>query len=169
MAVGGICVGASARTDVMASTGGTAAIVQRMKDWNKQSMQQPVKRIASDPQCLEFVTGTRASVASCLNTIGCNVACFMCLLADEFARATRFRAHGLWLCQPSRKKLFCNILKCSHRRPSCPSINRSWFVEVQPGFLQVLLTQTWVKCTALNSSRCAVYSGVRFKAIWAAS
>ena len=60
MAVGGICVGASARTDVMASTGGTAAIVQRMKDWNKQPMQQPVKRIASDPQCLEFVTGTRA-------------------------------------------------------------------------------------------------------------
>ena len=42
------------------------------------------------------------------------------------------------------------------------------FVDVQPGFLQ-LLSQTWVKCTSLDSSRCVVYSGIRFKAIWAAS
>ena len=43
------------------------------------------------------------------------------------------------------------------------------FGEVQPGFLQLLLTQTWVKCTLLNSSRCVVYSGIRFKAIRPAS
>ena len=35
-------------------------------------------------------------------------------------------------------------------------------VDVQPGFLQVLLTQTWLKRTSLDS-------GIRFKAIWAAS
>ena len=43
------------------------------------------------------------------------------------------------------------------------------FADVQPGFLQLLLTQTWVKCTSLNSSKCVVYSGIRFKAIQAAS
>ena len=43
------------------------------------------------------------------------------------------------------------------------------FVEVQPGFLQLLLTQTWVKRTALDSSRCVVYIGIKFKAIRAAS
>ena len=43
------------------------------------------------------------------------------------------------------------------------------FVEVQPGFLQLLLTQTWTKCTSLDSSRCVVYSDIRFKVIRAAS
>ena len=43
------------------------------------------------------------------------------------------------------------------------------FGEVQPGFLQLLLTQTCVKCTSLDSSRCVVHSGIRFEAIWAAS
>ena len=43
------------------------------------------------------------------------------------------------------------------------------FVNVQPGFLQLLLTQSWVKCTSVDSSRCVVYSGVIFKAIQAAS
>ena len=43
------------------------------------------------------------------------------------------------------------------------------FGKVQTGFLQLLLTQTWVKRTSLNSSRCVVYSSTRFKAIRAAS
>ena len=43
------------------------------------------------------------------------------------------------------------------------------FVDVQPGFLQFLPTQTWVKCTSLDSSRCIVYSGIRFKVIRDAS
>ena len=43
------------------------------------------------------------------------------------------------------------------------------FVDIQAGCLQLLLTQTWVKCTSLDSSRCAVYSGIRFKAIRAVS
>ena len=42
------------------------------------------------------------------------------------------------------------------------------FVVIQPSFLQ-LLTQTWVMCTSLDSSRCVVYSGIRFKAIRAIS
>ena len=54
----------------------------------------------------------------------------------------------------------------------CPKISRGWFrfVDVQPGFfLQLLLTHTWVKCTSIDSSRCVVSSGIRFKAIRAAS
>ena len=43
------------------------------------------------------------------------------------------------------------------------------FVEAQPGFLQLFLTQTLVKCTSLDSSRCVAYSGIRFMVIWAAS
>ena len=43
------------------------------------------------------------------------------------------------------------------------------FVEVQPGFLQLILTQTCVKWTSLDSSRSVVDSGIRFNAIWAAS
>ena len=39
------------------------------------------------------------------------------------------------------------------------------FLGVQPGFLQLLPTQTWVKCASLDSPRCVVYSGVKFKAI----
>ena len=67
-------------------------------------MQQQIKRIASDPQCLKLITSVRASVASCLNTIGRNAACFKRLLADGLARAIRYRAHGFWHCQPSREK-----------------------------------------------------------------
>ena len=51
---------------------------------SKQSMQQPIKRISSDSQCLELVTSARASVASCLYTIDFNVACFTHLMADGF-------------------------------------------------------------------------------------
>ena len=43
------------------------------------------------------------------------------------------------------------------------------FGDVQPRFLQPFLAQTWVKCTLLDSSRCVVYSGIRFKPIRAAS
>ena len=43
------------------------------------------------------------------------------------------------------------------------------FGDVQPGFLQLLLTQIWVKCTFFDSARCVVYSSVRFKAVRAAS
>ena len=91
----------------------------------------------SDPQCfelattlseksLELVTGACASVASCLNTIGRNVACFKRLLADEFDRVACCRAHCFWLCQPSRQKSFYNFWKLSHRRPWRPRSSRSW-------------------------------------------
>ena len=43
------------------------------------------------------------------------------------------------------------------------------FVSVHSGLLQLSLGQTWVRCSSLNSSRCAVYCGSRFKAIWTAS
>ena len=104
----------------MTSTGGTIATVQSME----------VSRLCnnqSDQQSLTLVTGARASVASCLNTIARNLACFTRLLAGGFARATRCRAHGLWLCQPSRKN---TVLKSSHRQPSCFSINSSWICRV---------------------------------------
>ena len=40
--------------------------------------------------------------------------------------------------------------------------------DVQPSF-QLLLPQTWAKCTLWDSSRCVVYAGIRFKVILAAS
>ena len=43
------------------------------------------------------------------------------------------------------------------------------FVNVQSGFLQLLLTQTWVKCTSLNSSRRVAYFGKILEAVWTAS
>ena len=52
-----------------AELGGTIATVQNMEVSSLCNSQ-------SDPQCLELVTGARASVASCLNTIGCNVVYF---------------------------------------------------------------------------------------------
>ena len=66
----------------MTSTGGTNATAQNMEVSSLCKSQ-------SDPQCLELVTGTLASYASCLNTIGCNVARFTRLLTDEFDRAVR--------------------------------------------------------------------------------
>ena len=57
----------------------------------------------------------------------------------------------------------CNVYSCwcpdlytsvSHCYRFCTLIAiAGYFGEVQPGFLQ-LLTQTWVKCTSLDSSRC---------------
>ena len=126
----------------------------RPTNGSKQSTQQPIKRIASDPQCLMLVTGACASVASGLNTIGRNVACFTCLLEDGFTRATCCPAHGLWRCQASCKTCFRNLLERSHQRPYVLGSIGVGFVAVQLGFLQLLLTRTWVKCTSLDSSRC---------------
>ena len=92
---------ASAWTDVTTSTGGT---VQSMGVSSLCSSQ-------SDLQCLGLVTGACASVVSCLNTIGHNVACFMCLLADGFASAALCR--GFWLCQPTGKSYFCTVLNAA--------------------------------------------------------
>ena len=73
----------------------------------------------------------------------------------------------------------CNVCSCwclntytSVRH--CYSFHARMFVgvclvAVQFGFLQLLQTQTWVKCTSLDSLRCVVYSGIKFEAIWAAS
>ena len=97
----------------------------RPENGSKQSMQKPIKCIASDPQCLQLVTGTCASVASCLNTIGRNVACFTRLLADGFARDIHCRAQWfVGLITLQQKSCLCNVLEHSHRRPSCSSINR---------------------------------------------
>ena len=91
----------------------------------------------SDLQCLELVTGARAFVASYLDTIGRNVACFMGLLADEFDRAARCRAHCLWLCQPSRQNDFCKFWKLGHRRSSHPRSSRGWFCRRSTRLLAV--------------------------------
>ena len=74
----------------------------RPENGSKQSMQKPIKCIASDPQCLQLVTGTCASVASCLNTIGRKIVakcfqqtgfletpvtgCKVCAAANSFAK-----------------------------------------------------------------------------------
>ena len=138
----------------MTSTGGTKATVQNMEVSSLCNSQ-------SDLQCLELVTGAHAAATICLTTIGHNVACYTRLLAAEFDRATRCRAHSLWLCQPSYlvKTVFAtfkNSATGSHDTLGAVAVG---FGKVQPGFLQLLLTQTWVKCTSLDSSRCVVYSG----------
>ena len=101
----------------------------------KQHMQQPIKRIASDSQCLKLVTSAHALVASCINTIGSNIACLSCLLADGYTRAFGCCARGLWGFQSYCKTCFRNNLE---RQPpaaimlSCPSV--VGFVAVQLGF-----------------------------------
>ena len=88
----------------MTSTGGTIATVQNMKVSSLCNSQ-------SDLRYLGLVAGAHASVTSCLNTIGRNVACFMRLLADKFDRAASCRAHSLWLCQLSRQDCFLQFLE----------------------------------------------------------
>ena len=41
---------------------------------------------------------------------------------------------------------------------------RADFVSVQPGFLQLFLTQTLIKCTSFDPSMCVVYFSRRFTA-----
>ena len=44
----------------------------------------------SDPQCLELLPGARASVASCLNTIGRKIVGFEMVAAYGFIRDARY-------------------------------------------------------------------------------
>ena len=108
----------------------------------------------------------RASVASCLNTAGRKIVSFERYSADGCIRDARYWVQGLRRCKPFCKT--CSLEVLDHLLPALIAI-ASNLGEVQPGFLQLLLTQAWVKCTSLDSSRCVVYSGIRFKAIWAAS
>ena len=50
----------------------------------------------------------------------------------------------------------------------CPRITCGWFCRRSTWLLAAFLNQTWVKCTSLDSSRCVVYSGIRFRMIRAA-
>ena len=162
MADGSIWVGAPVWTDVMKSTSGTIATIRNMEVSSLYNSQ-------SDPQCFELVTGACASVASCLNTIGHNVACFTSLLAGEFYRVARRHANGLWLCEPSRQICFCNFWKLSHRRPWHPKSNHggfcrrsTWLLAASPdsnlgevyiiGFLKVC-SLLWYKTKGDSSSK----------------
>ena len=137
---GSIWVGAPTWTDVMTSAGGTIATIQNMEVSSLCNSQ-------SHLQCLKLVTGACASVASCLNTIGRNVACFTRLLMGKFYRAAHCRAHGLWLCQPSRQNCFWNIWKLSHRRP--------WHLKSNHGWLCRRLT--WLLAASSDSKLDKVY------------
>ena len=146
----------------MKSTSGTIATIRNMEVCSLYNSQ-------SDPQCLELVTGACASVASCLNTIGHNVACFTSLLAGEFTGspvAMRMVCGSANLLAKSVFATFGNSATGGHDTRRAIMVG---FVDVQPGFLQLLQTQTWVKCTSLDSSRCVVYYGIRLKVIRAAS
>ena len=109
----------------MTSAGGTIATIQNMEV-------SCLCKNQSDPQCLELVTCARAYVASCLNTIDRTVACFTRLLADEFDRAARRRAHVLWLCQPSHQNCFSNFWKLS------PRSSRGWICRRSTWLLAAL-------------------------------
>ena len=142
----------------------------RPKHGNKLVMQQPIKRIASDPQCLKLVTSARASVVSCLNIIGRKVARFDIFSADGFIRGSRCCAQGLWRCRPFHKTGFSEPWNGGHRPPSCPRISRGWFCRRSTWLLADSSHSNLVKCTPLDSLRCSVYSGcTRFRAIRAAS
>ena len=116
----------------------------RSENGSKQFMQQPTKYIASDPQRLELVKGARASVASCRNTIGRNVACLTHVLTEGFPKATRCRDTA----NPLAKTCFCNILECCHRRPSYPSVSSGWIGRCL----------TWLLATSSDSNLDEVYT-----------
>ena len=132
MADRSICIGASAWTDVAISRGGYHFNCLYPENRYKQHMQQPIKRIASDPQCLKLVTdvckqqstdlspGTSSAFFSMgctciccklLKHIGHNIACFAIYLADRFTRIFRCCVRSLWCCQSSHKTSFCNVLE----------------------------------------------------------
>ena len=77
---------------------------------NKQVMQQPIKRVASTPQCLKLMRSARESVANCLNIIGRKVVCFEVFSTDGFISGFCCWAQGLWRCQPCPKTHFFNSL-----------------------------------------------------------
>ena len=83
----------------------------------------------SDLQCLEWITSAPTAVAICLNTIGHNVACFTCLLADSLMGPL---VSGCIVCgsaNPLAKTVFCNFWKLGHRWPSCPRSSRGWICK----------------------------------------
>ena len=82
--------------------------------------------------------------------------------ADGFVRNARYWVQGLRRCKPFRKTCLLNVL--DHQLPALKGL-AGHFGEVQPGFLRLFLAQTWVKSTSLDSSKCVVYSGIRFKGI----
>ena len=140
-------------TAIVAMTGGSIHISREISMNRRyviiatvQSME--VSRLCnshSGLQCLESGTSACESVSCWLDTIGCNVACFKHLkMADRFARAACCRGHGLWLCQPSHKDCFCNVLKCSHRWPWCPGNNRGWICR----------GSTWLLAASFDSNVC---------------
>ena len=155
MADGSIWVGASARTDVTTSTGGTIAKFEVCNG------------------CLQ--AESRGSVANFLNITGRKIACFVIFSADEFVTGFRCCAEGLQrrrfaaLSTLSQNEFYQHLGPAATVRHDTRKAVAVDFSDVQPCFLQLFLTQTWVKCTSLDSSRCVVYSGIRIEAIRAAS
>ena len=154
MADGSIWVGASARTDVTTSTGGTIAKFEVCNG------------------CLQ--AESRGSVANFLNITGHKIACFVIFSADGFVTGFRCCAEGLQhrrfaaLSTLSQNEFYQHLGPAATVRHDTRKAVAVDFSDVQPCFLQLFLTQTWVKCTLLDSSRCLVYSGIIFKVIQAA-
>ena len=101
-----------------------------------------------------------------LQAIGRKIVGFEMFSAGGFSRDAHYWVQGLCRRKPFRKT--CSLDVLDHLPPALIAI-AGHFGEVQPGFLQLLLTQTRVKCTSLDLSRCVVYSDIRCKAIRAAS
>ena len=107
-------------------------LCNRTENKSKQPMQQPIKRIASDPR-LQLVTG--ASAANNPNTIGRDVAYFMHLLADVFTRTS----FAVLMSQKLVFATFLNAATGSHHALVSVGVG---FVGIQLGFLQLLRAQT---------------------------
>ena len=111
--------------------------------WHHCNCPENVSKHCIRPAVFELGTGARTSVASCLNTIGSQVACFRRLLANGFASATHCHEKLVWgAANPLAKTVLVpswNAATDGHHTLASIAVG---FVEVQPGFLQLILTQT---------------------------
>ena len=113
------------------------------KHGNKQVIQQPIECISSDSQCLKFVTSARALVASCLNSIGRKVACFEKSQPAGLSEAPVAARKVCGAVDPFAKRISQRFGTAATVRHHAQGLFAVDFVAIQPGFLQLRLTQTW--------------------------
>ena len=148
---------------------GTIATVQNMKVSRLCNSQS--NTLHQTRNIKKIVTSARAPVASCLHLIGRKVACLRDILSRRVhQRLSLLRTRFAALSTSSQNGLFQRLRTTATVRHHAQGSVKVGFVDVQSGFLQLPQTQTWVKCkSSLDSAKCVVYSGIRFKAIRAAS
>ena len=152
MANGSICIETSAWTDVTASTGGP---LQPSRKWtqapcataNQTHRIRPAMRAVGNGYtciCCKLLKHHWSQYSLHQASIGERVYQGFLLLCRWFVEQPIFSQHFFsW-----------NVLK--QQLPAAIMPVGVSFLNVHLGFLQLLLTQTWIKRTSLDSSRCAV-------------